>query len=153
MQQDVQRVLRRSLTDEDFLDAMLRNPRQALREYELTDEERGVLEGPDRDLIALMRIAGEGRQIRFLFLNLDITLDIDLTEFITSLHLDITIDLATAELDQQQEQARAGIAKMARSIQSMRAGADRLEQIQQMLQTLSGATELVRRSALQDSDG
>lgn len=152
MQEAVQQVLRRSLTDEQFLDAMLRNPHQALQDYDLTDEERTILEGPDRDLIELMRIAGEGRPFRFLFLNLNITLDLDLTEFITTLHLDITIDLAAAELERQQEQTRARIAKMAQSVQSMRAGADRLERIQEMLQTLSGATELVRRAPQQNSD-
>ena len=150
MKADVQQVLRRVLVDDDFLDAMLSDPNRALQGYDLSDEERVILESRNRDLIELMRIGGEGNQFQFLFLDLDITLVIDLTEFITTLHLDITIDLAAAELERRQAMSRERIASLAKSVQSMRAGADRLERIQEMLQAMSGATELVRRA--QDSD-
>jgi hypothetical protein len=146
MKDDVQKVLQRVLVDDEFLDEMLSNPQRALQEYDLSDEERSVLESRDRDLIELMRIGGEGNQSAFLFLFLDITLVIDLTEFITTLHLDITIDLAAAEVERRQELNRERIANLAESVRSMRAGADRLERIQEMLQALSGATELARRS-------
>lgn len=152
MKEDVQRILRRVLVDDEFLDEMNSNPRQALQEYDLSDDERSVLERPDRDLIELMRIGGEGNQFTFLFLDLDITLVIDLTEFITTLHLDITIDLAAAEIERRQELNRERIAGLANSVKSMRAGADRLERIQEMLQAMSGATELVRRTPGQSPD-
>jgi hypothetical protein len=145
MKEDVQKVLRRVLVDDDFLDQMLTSPGQALQEYDLTDEERAVLESRDRDLVELMRLGGEGNQFTLLFL--DITLVIDLTEFITTLHLDITIDLATAQAQRRQEQNRQRIEALAQSVRSMRAGADRLERIQEMLQTMSGATELAARRA------
>jgi hypothetical protein len=144
MQQDVRQVLRRALVDDDFLDLMRADPGAALRDYDLTDEERSVLEGPDRDLLELMRIGGGGNRVEFLFLDLDITLVIDLTEFITTLSLDITIDLATVEMERQLSRNRERVARLAESVRSMRAGADRLERIQEMLQTLSGATELAR---------
>lgn len=154
MKEDVQKVLRRVLVDDDFLDEMLNDPTRALQEYDLTDDERSVLESKNRDLIELMRIGGEGSQFQFLFLDLDITLVIDLTEFITTLHLDITIDLAAAEVHRRQELNHQRIEGLAKSVRSMRAGADRLERIQEMLQAMSGATELViRNPAAEPSDG
>jgi hypothetical protein len=152
MQAHVQQILRRALTDDDFLDQMRTEPEAALRDYELTDDERSVLQRPDRDLLELMRIGGAGNRVEFLFLDLDISLVIDLTEFITTLHLDITIDLATAEAEQRQLQNRERVAKLAASVQSMRAGADRLERIHEMLQTLSGAAELARPTAPPDPE-
>jgi len=153
MEQDVQQVLHRVLVDDDFLDRMRTDPTSALKDYDLTDDERSVLENRNRDLLELMRIGGAGNRVTFLFLDLDITLVIDLTEFITTLSLDITIDLATVEAERRQRQGRERIAKLATSIQSMRAGADRLERIQQMLQTLSGATELARSAPGEQSGG
>jgi hypothetical protein len=146
MQTQVREVLRRVLVDDAFLDDMLGNPDQALREYDLTDEERSILTSRDRDLLELMRIGGEGTALQFLFLDFDITLVIDLTEFITSLHIDITIDLSDPEVVRRQQQSRDKIASLAESVVAMRAGADRLERIQEMLQVISGATELARRS-------
>jgi hypothetical protein len=150
MKEDVQKILRRVLVDDDFLDEMMSNPRQALQEYDLSEDERSVLERPDRDLIELMRIGGEGNQFHFLFLNINLV--IDLTEFITTFHLDLTIDLAAAEIERRQELNRERIANLANSVKSMRAGADRIERIQEMLEAMSGATELVRREPGQGPD-
>jgi hypothetical protein len=144
MQQHVQQVLHRVLVDDDFLDQMRSDPEAALEGYDLSDDERSVLQSRNRDLLELMRIGGVGNRVTFLFLDLDITLVIDLTEFITTLHLDITIDLTTVEAEERQRLGRERIGKLAESVRSMRAGADRLERIQEMLQTLSGATELAR---------
>lgn len=144
MQQHVQQVLHRVLMDDDFLDQMRSDPEAALKDYDLTEDERSVLQSRERDLLELMRIGGVGNRVTFLFLDLDITLVIDLTEFITTLHLDITIDLTTVEAEERQRLGRERIARLADSVRSMRAGADRLERIQEMLQTLSGATELAR---------
>ncbi len=151
MEAQVREVLRRVLVDEAFLDEMLNNPEQALREYDLTQDERSVLASRERNLLDLMRIGGERRAVQSLFLDLDISLVIDLSEFITSLDLDITIELAETEAARRQEVSRAKIAKLADSVASMRAGADRLERIHDMLQVLSGATELARRSRGQGS--
>jgi hypothetical protein len=147
MEAQVREVLRRVLVDDAFLDQMLSDPEQALRDYDLSDEERSILTSRERDLLELMRIGGEGRDFHFLSLFFDITLVIDLTEFITTLHLDITIDLSDPEVQKRQELNREKLAAFAESIAQMRAGADRLEQIQEMLQFISGATELARRSA------
>jgi hypothetical protein len=142
-------VLTRVLVDDDFLDEMLRDPDQALREYDLTDEERSILANPERDLLTLMRIAGEGRGFTFLFLI--IMIELDLTEFITSLNVDIVIE-QTREAQRQQELRQDKIDALARSVSAMRAGADRLERIHELLQVVSGAAELARRSPRQGAD-
>lgn len=153
MQAQVREVLRRVLVDDAFLDDMLRDPDQALREYDLTDEERTILVRPDRDLLELMRIGGESQQLQFLFLNLDVTLVIDLTEFITTFNIDVTIDLTDPEVvRRRQELSQERIASLANSVIAMRAGADRLERIQEMLQVMSGATELASRSSDQQPE-
>jgi hypothetical protein len=147
MEAQVREVLRRVLVDDEFLDEMLRDPGQALRQYDLTDEERSILASRERDLIELMRIGGEGNQASFLFII--IYIEIDLTEFITTLHLDLTIDLTEAEVERRQTLYRDKLDSLARSVLAMRAGADRLERIQQMLQEVSGATKLAGRSPRQ----
>ena len=148
MQAQVREVLRRVLVDDDFLDEMLRDPEQALREYDLTDEERSILVNRERDLLELMRIGGEGTQAAILFII--IYIELDLTEFITSLH--ITVDLIDPDVERRQALARDKIASLATSVLAMRAGADRLERIQGMLQVVSGATELARRSPDEQPD-
>jgi len=152
MEAQVRDVLRRVLVDDEFLDQMLSNPEQALSEYDLTDEERSILGSHQRDLLELMRIGGEGREFTFLFLNFIITLELDLTEFITTLHLDITLDFEDPEVQRRQAMSQEKIASLATSIRAMRAGADRLERIQEMLQVASGATELARRSSGQQPE-
>jgi hypothetical protein len=138
----VREILSRVLVDDDVLDEMRRDPHQALREYDLTDDERSVLTSSERDLIALMRIAGEGSGFTFLYLV--IMIELDLTEFITTIHLDIVIE-QTREAQRQQELRQDKIDALARSVLSMRSGADRLERIHEMLQVVSGATELARQ--------
>jgi hypothetical protein len=152
MEAQVREVLRRVLVDDEFLDEMLSDPEQALREYDLTDEERSILGSRERDLLELMRISGEGRQFTFLFLNFIITLEIDLTEFITTLHIDLNIDLTEPDVQRRQAFYRDKIDSLATSVLAMRSGADRLERIQEMLREVSGATELARRSRGQQSD-
>jgi hypothetical protein len=143
----VREVLRRALSDEDFLDEMLTDPEHALAEFELTDEERSILQSRDRDLLELMRIGGEGRQASFLFIN--ISVELDLTEFITSFHVTVVVEeLARrqASSDASQPLTEADIAALAASVRAMRAGADRIERLHEMLQVVSGATQLVSRS-------
>jgi hypothetical protein len=143
----VREVLRRALSDEDFLDEMLTDPEHALAEFELTDEERSILQSRDRDLLELMRIGGEGRQASFLFIN--ISVELDLTEFITSFHVTVVVEeLARrqASSDASQSLTEADIAALAASVRAMRAGADRIERLHEMLQVVSGATQLVSRS-------
>jgi hypothetical protein len=144
----VREVLRRSLSDEEFLDEMLTDPEHALAEFELTDEERSILQSRDRDLLELMRIGGEGRQASFLFIN--ISVELDLTEFITSFHVTVVVEeLARRQAsssDASPSLTEADIAALAASVRAMRAGADRLERLHEMLQVVSGATQLVSRS-------
>jgi hypothetical protein len=150
----VREVLRRVLVDEEFLDQMLTDPERALGEFDLSEEERIILRSRERDLIDLMRIGGEGRQGSFLFIN--ISVELDLTEFITSFHVTVVIE-EVARRQSLPEGAhhslsQEDIAGLAASVRAMRAGADRLEKIHEMLQVVSGATELARRSAHLESE-
>jgi hypothetical protein len=142
MQAQVREVLNRVLTDDAFLDQMLTNPEQALRPYDLTEEERSILASPHRDLLELMRI-GTGRtavsNIDFL---LDLTLDLEL-----DLTLDLTLDLDFADVSVRQAVRKEQIAALARTVTAARSRTERLEQIQQMLQVVSGATTLARGSS------
>jgi hypothetical protein len=140
MEAQVREVLSRVLVDDDFLNEMLRDPEQALRDYDLSDEERSVLGSHERDLLELMRISGGSTQIPLLDVDVDLSLD-------PFLFIDIIIDLTVPELSQRQTLYREKIASLAASALAMRARADRLEQIQQMLQIVSGAKELVSRSS------
>jgi hypothetical protein len=150
MQAQVREVLNRVLTDDAFLDQMLTNPEQALRPYDLTDEERSILASPHHDLLELMRI-GTGRtavsNIDFLLdltldLDLDLTLDLDL-----DLTLDLTLDLDLADVTVHQAVRNKQIAALARTVAAARSRTERVEQIQQMLQVVSGATALARGSS------
>jgi hypothetical protein len=137
MEAQVREVLRRVLVDDDFLHEMLSNPEQALRDYDLTDEERSILVNPERDLQELMRIGGDNfPTIAALII---IFIELDLTEFITSFHVTVVID---GEFERRQTLARDKITSLATSVLAMKAGADRLERIHEMLQVVSGATEL-----------
>ena len=142
MQAQVREVLNRVLTDDAFLDQMLTNPEQALRPYDLTEEERSILASPHRDLLELMRI-GTGRtavsNIDFL---LDLTLDLEL-----DLTIDLTLDLDFADVSVRQAVRKEQIAALARTVAAARSRTERLEQIQQMLQAVSGATTLARGSS------
>lgn len=149
MEAQVREVLRRVLVDDDFLNEMLGDPEQALREYDLTDEERSILGSRQRDLIELMRIGGAGRDLPTLDVTLVIDLGLDPFLFIT---FDLNIDLTSADVVRRQALYRDKVASLAMSVLAMRAGADRLERIQDMLQVISGATELARRSPRQRSD-
>ena len=150
MQAQVREVLRRVLVDDDYLNEMLNDPERALRDYDLTDEERSILASPERDLLQLMRIGGEGSP-QGLFLVLIILLELDLTEFITSFHVDVTLDFDFGFSDPDVEARRAvhqeQLASLASAVGAARAGADRLERIQELLEVVSGATELARRSS------
>jgi hypothetical protein len=150
MQAQVREVLNRVLTDDAFLDQMLTNPEQALRPYDLTAEERSILASPHRDLLELMRI-GTGRtavsNIDFLLdltldLELDLTLDLEL-----DLTLDLTLDLDFADVTVRQAVRKEQIAALARTVAAARSRTERLEQIQHMLQVVSGATALARGSS------
>lgn len=154
MQGQVREVLNRVLTDDAFLDQMLTNPEQALRPYDLTEEERSILASPHRDLLELMRI-GTGRtavsNIDFLLdltldLDLDLTLDLDL-----DLTLDLTLDLDFADVSVRQAVRKEQIAALARTVAAARSRTERLEHIQQMLQVVSGATALARGSSGQSA--
>jgi hypothetical protein len=140
MEAQVREVLSRVLTDDAFLDQMLTNPEQALRPYDLTDEERSILASPNRDLLELVRIGG-GRAPGF---NIDVTVIIDIT---LDLSLDLTLDLELPEAARRQAVQNNQIASLATTVLAARSGADRLERIQQMLQVVSGATTLARRSS------
>jgi hypothetical protein len=151
MEAQVREVLRRVLVDDEFLDEMLSDPEQALREYDLTDEERSVLGSRERDVLELMRISGEGRQFTFLFLIINLQIDwlfqfIDLGPPITVVNREMP-DLASRAASYRDK-----IDSLATAVLRMRSGADRLERIQEMLQVLSGATELAWRSPGQGSD-
>jgi hypothetical protein len=140
MEAQVREVLRRVLVDDDFLHEMLSNPEQALQDYDLTDEERSILVNPERDLLELMRIGGDNfPTIAALII---IFIELDLTEFITSFHITVVVD---SEFERRQTLARDKITSLATSVLAMRAGADRLERIHEMLQVVSGATELAAR--------
>ncbi len=154
MQAQVREVLNRVLTDDAFLDQMLTNPEQALRPYDLTEQERSILASPHRDLLELMRI-GTGRtavsNIDFLLdltldLDLDLTLDLDL-----DLTLDLDLDLDFADVSVRQAVRNEQIAALARTVAAARSRTERLEQIQQMLQVVSGATALARGSSGQNA--
>jgi hypothetical protein len=150
MQAQVREVLNRVLTDDAFLDQMLTNPEQALRPYDLTEEERSILASPHRDLLELMRI-GTGRtavsNIDFL-LDLTLDLDLDLTlDLELDLTIDLTIDLDLATVAGRQAVRKEQIAALARTVAAARSRTERLEQIQQMLQVVSGATTLARGSS------
>jgi hypothetical protein len=140
MENHVQQILSRVLTDDDFLDQMLTNPEQALDSYDLTDEERSILTGRERDLMELVRISGRGAE-QF---NVDVTVIISI---ILDLSLDLTLDLTLPELVARREaMQKTQIAGLAATVLATRAGAERLERIQEMLQAVSGATVLARRS-------
>ena len=150
MQAQVREVLNRVLTDDAFLDQMLTNPEQALRPYDLTDEERSILAGPHRDLLDLMRIGTGRAPVSNIDLTLDFTLDLDLDltlDLDLDLSLDLTIDLDLTTLPQRQAVRKEQIAALARTIAAARSRTERLEQIQHMLQVVSGATELARGSS------
>ena len=136
MQQDVQRVLSRALVDDQFLNQMKTDPGAALREFDLTDDERAVLTSPDRDLIELMRLGGSSTQPG---INIDITVIIDLT---IDLSLDLTLDFSDVTLEAQLGRQRAQIDALADAALKARAGADRLESLQRLLESVSGATRL-----------
>ena len=139
MQQDVQRVLSRALVDDEFLNQMQTDPGAALREFDLTDNERAVLTNPNRDLIELMRIGGSSTQPGF---NIDITVIIDLT---IDLSLDLTLDFTDVTLEAQLGKQRAQIDALAEAALQARSGADRLDSLQRLLESVSGATRLAAR--------
>jgi hypothetical protein len=139
MQQDVQRVLSRALVDDEFLNQMQTDPGAALREFDLTDNERAVLTNPNRDLIELMRIGGSSTQPGF---NIDITVIIDLT---IDLSLDLTLDFTDVTLEAQLGKQRAQIDALAEAALQARSGADRLDSLQRLLENVSGATRLAAR--------
>ena len=139
MQQDVQRVLSRALVDDQFLNQMKTDPAAALRDFDLTDNERAVLTNPDRDLIELMRLGGSSTQPGF---NIDITVIIDLT---IDLSLDLTLDFSDVTLEAQLGKQRAQIDALADAALKARSGADRLESLQRLLESVSGATRLAAR--------
>jgi hypothetical protein len=140
MENQVRQVLSRVLTDDDFLDQMLTDPAKALEAYDLTDEERSILTSRDRDLMELVRISG---RVADQF-NVDVTVIISI---ILDLSLDLTLDLTLPEVVARREAVQQSqIAGLGATVLAARAGADRLERIQEMLQSVSGATMLARRS-------
>jgi hypothetical protein len=151
MEAQVREVLRRVLEDDEFLNEMLTNPERALRDYDLTSEERSVLTNTQRDLVDLMRIGGESHIVIHPFDLTNITLEIDLTHFITTLDLDLIIllDLTgpAPEVEELQEARREQAASLAAAVRTARAGAERMERIQELLEVVGGATELARRSS------
>jgi hypothetical protein len=114
MQAQVREVLNRVLTDDAFLDQMLTNPEQALRPYDLTDEERSILASPHHDLLELMRI-GTGRTA---VSNIDFLLD---------LTLDLTLDLDLADVTVHQAVRNKQIAALARTVAAARSRTERVE--------------------------
>jgi hypothetical protein len=151
MEAQVREVLRRVLEDDDFLNKMLIDPEQALRDYDLTGEERSVLTNPQRDLVDLMRIGGESNIVIHPFDLTNISLEIDLSHFITTLDIDLIIllDLTTPvqEVEELQAARREQAASLASAVRTARAGTERMERIQELLEVVGGATELARRSA------
>jgi hypothetical protein len=150
MQAQVREVLNRVLTDDAFLDQMLTNPQQALRPYDLTDEERSILASPHRDLLDLMRIGTGPVAVSNIDFTLDLTLDLELDltlDLELDLTLDLTIDLDLAAVEARQAVRKEQIAALARTVAAAKSRTERLEQIQHMLQVVSGATELARGSS------
>ncbi|GAB4272520.1 MAG: Franean1_4349 family RiPP [Candidatus Promineifilaceae bacterium] len=47
--QTVKEIIERALNDKAFRQLLFKNPDEALKEYDLTDEERKILEGLDED--------------------------------------------------------------------------------------------------------
>jgi hypothetical protein len=145
METQVREVLRRVLVDDDFLDEMLSDPDRALRDYDLTDEERSVLANRNRDVLDLMRLSGEGAEGRLLIITLE--LDLTLWPFLF-INVDITLDFTESGVAARERRVnQQRVASLAASVRAARAGADRLERIQEMLEVLSGATELTSRSS------
>ena len=52
--ENVRTVLFRTLTDSDFHNLMLVNPDEALKDYDLTNDERRILAVPDKDLYKIL---------------------------------------------------------------------------------------------------
>jgi hypothetical protein len=170
MQEQVRKILRRVLNDDDFLNEVLNDPETALRGYDLTDEERSILVNPRRDLIELMRLGGgnavPGIVVNFLDL-VTIALDVDLTQFITTLDIDLFLIITffpnpraqislvdqTAEGEQLRAMRRDQVTSLSAAVRNARAGAERLQRLQELLEVVSGARELAGRSKDQGVGG
>jgi hypothetical protein len=130
--ENVRAVLFRILTDSDFHNLMLVNPGEALKDYDLTDDERRILTTPDKDLYKAL----EGADVNGINISLHVappTVRITIPIFFEPPNLLVPSPLLKDDDEK--------IVQLVKSIQNA-VGQDRFDNIMQLVQQMQGENQI-----------